>query len=119
VFERNILRNIFRSTKEDDGVWRVKMKRELGELIKQRNVTNCVECQRLSWFGHTNRMPETSFVRKIYRWKPFASRPVGRLKYRCEDDVRNGLKKMKIIKWAEQVKNRLKLEVVVEKDRNV
>jgi hypothetical protein len=25
-------------------------------------------------------MPETSIVRKIYKWKPFASRPVGRPK---------------------------------------
>jgi hypothetical protein len=31
------------------------------------------------------------------------SRPVGRPKYRWEDEVRNGLRKTKLIKWAEQV----------------
>jgi hypothetical protein len=37
-------------------------------------------------------MPETSFVKKIYRWKPFSGRPVGRHKSGWEDDVRNDLK---------------------------
>ena len=46
------------------------------------------------WFGHINRMPATSTVKKIYRWKPFTRRPVGRPKSRWEDDVRNDLKKM-------------------------
>jgi hypothetical protein len=55
----------------------------------------------LSWFGHINRIPETSIVNKIYKWKPFTTRPVGKPKSRREDDVRNDLKKMKFIKWAE------------------
>jgi hypothetical protein len=41
---------------------------ELDELMKRRNVINYVKAQRLSWFGHTNRMPETSIVKKIYKW---------------------------------------------------
>jgi len=48
-------------------------------------------------------MPETSIVKKIYTWKPFTRRPVGMPKSRWEDDVRNDLKKMKLIKWAGQV----------------
>jgi hypothetical protein len=40
-------------------------------------------------------MPETSIVKKIYKWKPFTGRPVGRVKSRWEDDVRNDLKKIK------------------------
>jgi hypothetical protein len=46
-------------------------------------------------------MPESSTVKKIYKWEPFTSRPVGRHKSRWEDDVRNDLKKMKLIKWTE------------------
>jgi hypothetical protein len=72
----------------------------------------------LSWFGHTNRMPETSVVRKIYQWKPFTSRPVGRPKSLWEDD-RNDLKKMKLIKWTEQVQNRLKWKDIVKKTKTV
>jgi hypothetical protein len=66
VFERKILRKIFEPTKEKNGNWRIKTNKELDELIKYRNVINCVKAQRLSWFGHTNRMPETSIVKKIY-----------------------------------------------------
>jgi len=46
-------------------------------------------------------MPETIIVKKIHNWKPFTGRPVGRLKFRREDDVRNDLKKLKLIKWTE------------------
>jgi hypothetical protein len=38
-------------------------------------------------------MSETNTVKKIYRWKPFTERPVGKPKSRWEDDVRNDLKK--------------------------
>ena len=60
-------------------------------------------------------MPETSVVKKIHKWKPFTGRPVGRPKSRREDDVRNDLKKMKLIKWTEQVQDRLKLKGIVAK----
>jgi hypothetical protein len=32
VFERNILRRIFEQTKEDNGIWRTEMNKELDEL---------------------------------------------------------------------------------------
>ena len=57
----------------------------------------------------TNRTPETGTIKKIYKWKPFTRRPVGRPKSRWEVDVKNVLKKKKkLIKWAEQVQDRLK-----------
>jgi len=72
---------------------------------------NYVKAQILSWFGYINRMPETSTVKRIHKWKPFTGRP----KSRWEDDVRNDLKKMKLMKWAEQVQDRLKWSDIVEK----
>jgi len=71
VFEREILRKIFGPTKEANGIWRIKTNKELDELIKHRNIINYVKAQRLSWFGHINRMPETSIVKRIHNWKPF------------------------------------------------
>ena len=62
-------------TKEDNGNWRIKTNIELDKLIKHRNIINYVKAQRLSWFGHINRMPETSNVKKIYKWKPFTRSP--------------------------------------------
>jgi len=55
-------------------------------------------------------MPETSIVKRIHKWKPFTGRPGGKTKSRWEDDVRNDLKKMKLMKWAEQVQDRPKRE---------
>jgi len=64
VFERKILKKIFGPTKEAKGIWRIKINKEFDELIKHRNIINYVKAQRLSWFGHINRMPETSIVKK-------------------------------------------------------
>jgi len=120
VFERKILSKIFGPTKKKaNGVWRIKTNKEMDELIKHRNVINYVKAQRLSWFRHTNRMPETSIVKRIHKWKPFTGRPAGRSKSRWDDGVRNDLKKTKLVKWAEQVQDRSKWKVIVEKTKNL
>jgi hypothetical protein len=100
-------------------IWRIKTNKELDELIKHRNTINYVKSQRLSWFGHTNRMPETSVVRKIYKWKPFAGIPVGRLKSRWEDDVRNDMRRVQLVKWTEHVQDRPKRKFIVEKAKTL
>jgi hypothetical protein len=64
-------------------------------------------------------MPETSIVRKIHKWKPSTSRPVGRPKCRWEDGVRNDLRKIELIKWAEQVRDRLKWKDIGENAKTV
>ena len=64
-------------------------------------------------------MPETSTVKRLHKWKPFRARTAGRPKSRREDDVRSDLKKMKRMKWAEQVQDCLKWEDMVEKDKTV
>jgi len=111
-----VLRKLFGTTKEDKGTWRIKTKKELDELIKHWNIINYVKAQRLSWFGHINRMPESSIVKKIYKWKPFTSRPARKSKSQWEDDVRNDLK---LIKWTEQVQDCLKWKVIVEKAKTL
>jgi len=102
-----------------NGIWRIKTNKELDELIRHRNIINCVKAQRLSWFGHTNRMPDTSIVKRIHKWKPFTGRPAGRPKSWWEDNVRNDVKKMELVKWAEQVQDRLKWKDIVENAKTV
>ena len=114
-----ILLKIFGPTKEAKGIWRIKTNKELDELFKHRNIIDYVKAQRLSWFGHINRMPETSIFKRIHKWKQFTGRPAGRQKSRWEDDVRNDLKKMKFINWAEQLQDRLKWKDIVEKAKNL
>jgi len=119
VFERKIPRTIFGLTKEDNVIWRIKTNKDLDELINHWNIINYVKVQSLSWFGHINRMPETSIVRKICKWKPSTSRPVGRPKSQWEDDVRNDFRKMKLRKWTEQVQDRLTWKDIVEKAKTL
>jgi hypothetical protein len=97
VFERKILRKIFGPTKEANSIWRIKTNMELDQLIKHLNIINNVKSERLSLFGHTNRMPETSVVKKKYKWKPLTGRPVGRPKCRWEGDVRNDMRRCKLL----------------------
>jgi len=63
-------------------------------------------------------MPETSTVKRIHKWKPFTGRPAGRPKSRWED-VWNDLKKMKLMKWADQVQDCLKWKDIVEKAKTL
>jgi hypothetical protein len=49
VFERKVLRRIFGPTKERYGTWRIKTN---DVLIRHKNITNHINTQRLSWFGH-------------------------------------------------------------------
>ena len=65
VFERKILRRIFGPTKENQ-IWKVKTNEELDKLIKLKNIINYIKAQRLSWFGHIQRMPDTGRVKKIF-----------------------------------------------------
>ena len=66
VFERKILRRIFGPTKESQ-IWRVKTNEELDKLIKHKNIINYIKVQRLSQFGHVQRMPYTRTVKKIFQ----------------------------------------------------
>ena len=119
MFDWKILRRIFGPTKEANVIWRIKTNKELDELIKHWNIINCVKAQRLSWFGQIKRMPETSTVKRIHKWKPFIGRPAGRPKSQWEVDVRNDLKKTKLMKWADQVQDCLKWKDIVEKAKTL
>ena len=114
VFERKILRRMIGPRKENK-IWRIKTKEELDKLIKHNNVVIYVKAQRLSWFGHVQRMPCTRTVRKIFKWNPLNKRSQGRPKYRWEDNVKQDICQMKVKSWITCVQDREKWKDVVEK----
>jgi hypothetical protein len=62
-------------------------------------------------------MPKEREVTRIYKWKPFASRSIGRPKRRWEDDVRKDLQTMKIKKWKKSVLDRDSWNAIVERTK--
>jgi hypothetical protein len=117
VFDRKVLRKIFGPTKERDGTWRIKTNDELDELIRHKNLINDIKAQILSWFGHLQRMAEERMVKKVYKWKPMLTRPLGRPNNRWVDDIRNDTKKLKIKNWASRIQYRNKWKLYVERGK--
>ena len=115
VFERKVLRRIFGPTKERDSTWRIKAKDELDELIIHKNIINHTKVQRLSWFVHLHRMPEGRMVRKVYKWEPMLTRPLGRPKNRWENNIIHDMKKLKIKNWTSCIQDHNKWKLYVEK----
>jgi hypothetical protein len=103
VFKRRILRRIIGHTKETQ-IWRVKTNEELDKLIKHKNIINYIKVQRLSWFGHVQRMPDTR-----------TQRSQGRPEYRWEHDIKQDICHMKFKNWITCVQYWGKLKEVVEK----
>ena len=54
---------------------------------------------------------------KIYKWKLFAFRPIGRPKNRWEDDVRKDLQTMEIKNWKRNVLDRDLWKKIVERTK--
>ena len=70
VFERKVLRRIYGPTKQKDGTWRIKTNEELKRLTDNKNIINYIKAERLAWFGHVHRMPDTSMVKKYMNGHP-------------------------------------------------
>jgi hypothetical protein len=115
VFERKVLRRIFGPTKERDGTWRIRTNDEIDELIKHKNIINHIKSQRLSWFGHLHQMSEERMVKRVCKWKPMLTRPLGIPKNRWEDDIIRDMKKLKIKNWTSCIQDRSKWKLYAEK----
>ena len=53
-------------------------------------------------------------AKTIHKWKPYATRLKGRPRVRCEDDVRNGLRKMGVNNWKQTTQERKKWKEIIE-----
>jgi hypothetical protein len=105
--------------KNEKGIWRIKTNQELDEIIKHKNIINFIRAQRLSWFGHIERMQGTRMVKAIYCWKHIARRPIGRPKTRWVDDVRKYIQKLKVPNWKTLAQDRRRWKELVEKTKTL
>jgi hypothetical protein len=107
-------RKIFGPIKVSDDRWRIRTNDELDIFINHASIVRYVKAQRISWLGHTERMPDDRTVKKITNWKPVAPRHIGRPKPRWEEDIRNDLKAMKVQNWKKLTQDRNKWKGIIE-----
>jgi hypothetical protein len=69
MFERKILRNIFGTLQDKDGSWRMRMNRELSELIGNGDIVGFVERRRIGWLGHVMWMGGKEISKGVLEWK--------------------------------------------------
>jgi hypothetical protein len=72
----------------------------------------------LSWFGHLHRMPEERMVKRVHKWKPMLTRPLGRPKNRWEDDIINDMNKLKIKNWTSCIHDCSKRRLYLRKPKH-
>ena len=113
------MRKIVGPTRSEDGYWRIKTNQEINDILKGKNIIGFIKKQRLNWLGHVESMNEDNNVKKIYRWKPIAKRPIGRPKLRWEDDVSEDIKSLNVRNWKNETQDRERWKKVVEQARTL
>ena len=92
---------------------------EINDILKGKNIIGFIKKQRLNWLGHVERMNEDTNVKKIYRWKTIAKRPIGRPKLRWEVDVSEDIKSLNVRNWKSETQDRERWKKVVEQARTL
>jgi hypothetical protein len=60
-------------------------------------------------------MPEERMVKRVHKWKPMLTRPLGRPKNRWEDDIINYMKKLKTKNWTSYIQDCSNWKLYVER----
>jgi hypothetical protein len=74
--------------------------------ISHTDIVRYVEAQRIRRIGHIVRMDKERTVRRITEGRGTAVKWAGRLRLRWEDDVGEGVGRMKIQNWSKMAMNR-------------
>jgi hypothetical protein len=105
LFERKVLRCIFRA-KQENGTRQKRCNHELYEIFNDSNMVNYVKAKRLAWAGHLVRINDNRILKKIFNSKPDGTRGVGRPKLRWEDGVVQDMRILGVKNWRKAALNR-------------
>jgi hypothetical protein len=108
IFERKVLRKIFGPIQRGNGAWTIRTNEDIYNLYGKEDIIRFIKSQRLGWWGHVYRMEDERNVKRLTQWEPIATRPSGRPRTRCQDDVLKDIKTMEIRSWTQLVKDRKK-----------
>jgi hypothetical protein len=96
VFENRVLRRIFGPKREEDGLYRKLHNDELHSLYSSLNIVRMIKLRRIRWVGHVEHEEEGRDVCRVLVGWPKGKRPLGRLRYRWEDNIKMDLRDIEI-----------------------
>jgi hypothetical protein len=116
VFENRVLRRIFRPKRDE--VTRELRKlhnEELNDLYCSPNIVRAIKSRRRRWAGHVAYMGEMKGVYRVLVGKPEGTRPLGRPRHRCEDNIKIGLQNAgcRAVDWIDLAQDRDRWRAVV------
>jgi hypothetical protein len=91
-----ILRRIFGPKREEDGSWRKLHNDELHSLYYSHNIIRLIKSRRMRWTGHVACMGEGRGVYRVLVGRSEGKRPLGRPRYRWEDNIKMDFKEIGI-----------------------
>jgi len=109
IFQRKIFTRIY-GPKCEKGEWKSRTNRELEEMSKGDNIVKWIKGQRISWFGHLERMEEDRMPKKIFTQELEGTRRKGRPRKRWKEEAERDLQVLGVRRWRELVADRKKME---------
>jgi hypothetical protein len=109
VFENRVLRRIFGPKRDEvTGEWRKRHNEELHDLYSSPTIVRMIKSRRMRWAGHVAQMGEGRGVYRVLVGKPEGKRPLGRLRYRWEDNIKRDLQEVGCgsMDWIELAQDR-------------
>jgi hypothetical protein len=121
VFENRVLRRIFEPKREEDGSWRKLHNDELHSLYSSSNIVRVIKSRRMRWVGHEARMGEGRGVYRVLVGRPEVTRTLGRLRRRCEDNIKLDLWEIGIdgTNWIQLAQDRILWRIFVNTMMNL
>ena len=105
VFERKVLRKIFGLVRVGDD-FRIRFNSELYELLKDMDVVQRINIQRLRWLGHVVRMEDDAPARRVFDAGICGSRRIGRPCIRWKEQVEEALSSIGVTNWRRGARSR-------------
>jgi len=95
MFEKRVLRRIFRPEREEvKGEWRKLHNEELNDLCSSPNIVRVIKSRRMRWAGHVARMGERRGIYRVLVGKPDGKRSLERPRHRWENNIKMDLQEV-------------------------
>jgi len=95
VFGNRVLRRILGpKTDKVTGEWRKVHNEELNDLYCSPSIVRVIKSRRMRWAGHLACLEERRGVYRVLDGKPEGKRPLGRPRFRWEDNIKMDLEEV-------------------------